>query len=100
MFNQNPLFFELPAKVDACFNVLFAEVKRPNADTKDRIRAQAERTAWKIISDWVEIQLSMIRLEQAEMLQIFLPLVWDPKTEKTFYNQLKDGGFKALLPSS
>ena len=47
------MFFQLPAKVDDCFKVLFTEVKRPQSDTKKRIMQQAERTAWKIISDWV-----------------------------------------------
>lgn len=96
MVNLNPLFFELPAKVDACYKVLWKEVKRPNADTKNRIMQQAERTAWKIISDWVQVQLSMIQLEQAELLQVFLPYVFDPKTETTFFQQLKEGGFKQL----
>ena len=98
MVQLQPLFFQLPAKVDACFNVLYKEVKRPRPDTKALIRQQAERTAWKIISDWVEIQLSMILLEQADAMQIFLPYVYNPATEQTFYNQLKEGGFKALLP--
>lgn len=97
MVNANPLFFQLPAKVDACFDVLYKEVKRPRPDTKRLIREQAERTAWKIISDWVEIQLSMILLEQADALEIFLPFAYNPATDTTFYNQLKAGGFKALL---
>lgn len=98
LFNGNPLFFELPAKVQACYKVLWAEVKRPNKETQTRIQQQSERTAWKIVSDWVEIQLSMIKLEQAEMLQVFLPYAWNPTTEETYYQKVKAGGFKALLP--
>lgn len=95
--NGQPLFFQLPAKVDKCFDVLWKEVKRPQPDTKAKTHAQAERTAWKIISDWVDIQLSMILLEQADALEIFLPFAYNPATDTTFYNQLKEGGFKALL---
>lgn len=94
------MFFELPARVDNCFRVLFAEVKRPQPDTKERVRKQAERTAWKIVCDWVLIQLSMIMLEQAEPMQVFLPFVWDPVKERTYFDQLKEGNFKALIPSS
>lgn len=98
LVNNRPLFFKLPAKVDACFKVLWAEVKRPKPDTKSRTNEQAERTAWKIICDWVEIQLSMILLEQADPLEIFLPYAYDPSSDKTYYQKLKEGGFKALLP--
>ncbi len=96
--NDVPVFFELPAKVDACFKVLFEEIKRPRPDTRKRIEQQAERTAWKIISDWVECQLTMIRLDQAEPLQVFLPYVWDAAKEETFYEKLKKTNYKALLP--
>lgn len=97
MVNAQPLFFELPAKVDACFKVLWKEIKRPQPDTKKRVQQQAERTAWKIINDWVEVQLSMIRLEQAEVLQIFLPYAFNPATEQTFFQQIKQNNYKALL---
>lgn len=97
MVNGEPLLFQIPAKVDKCFDVLYKEVKRPRPDTKDNIWSQAERTAWKIISDWVDIQLTMILLEQADALEIFLPFAYNPATDTTFYNQLKKGGFKALL---
>lgn len=98
IINNMPMFFELPARVENCYRVLYAEVKRPQADTKDRVRKQAERTAWKIVCDWVLIQLSMIMLEQAEPMQVFLPFVWDPVKEETYFDKLKSGGFKALLP--
>lgn len=98
LINMKPLFFELPAKVDACFKVMWAEISRPKENTKERTMQQAERTAWKIISDWVDIQISMVQLEQAELMQVFLPFVFDPVKEKTFYNQIKEGGFKGLLP--
>jgi hypothetical protein len=98
MVNNTPLFFQLPAKVEACYDVLYKEIKRPRPDTKARVRAQAERTAWKIVCDWVEVQLSMIMLEQADALEVFLPYAYNPQTDTTFYNQLKSSGFKALMP--
>lgn len=100
LIDQQPLFFKLPAKVDSCFKVLWAEIKRPQPDTRKRIIEQSERTAWKIVCDWVEVQLSMIRLDQVEALQIFLPYVYDPGSDQTFYEKLKGSGFKALLPPS
>jgi hypothetical protein len=98
MVNQVPLFFQLPAKVDACFKSLWGTMTprgQQQADLK-KWKSQAERTAWKIVSDWVEVQLSMIQLEQAEALQIFLPYVYDPMTDETFYERLKGNNFKQL----
>ena len=94
------MFFKLPAKVQPCFDVLWKEVKRPRSDTKKTIQTQAERTAWKIVADWVEIQLSMILLKQAEPLQVFLSYKYNPETDKTFYEQIKESNFNLLLPSS
>ena len=96
MVNTVPLFFQITARVDSCFKVLWAEVKRPNADTRRNIMAQAERTAWKIISDWVEIQVTMVALDQAELMQVFLPYIYNPATDQTFYDQMKEGGFKQI----
>jgi len=57
---------------------------------------QAERTAWKIIQDWVEVQLSMIQMKQADYLQVFLPYVYDGK--RTYYEALRESNFRGLLP--
>src|SRR5579859_7518731 len=86
LVNQVPLFFQLPAKVDACFKAMW-ESKTPKGQQqadRNKWMAQAERTAWKIVSDWVEIQLSMIQLEQVEALQVFLAYVYNPASEQTF----------------
>lgn len=91
-----PLFFKLPAKVENCFQVFWKEIKKPQAGTKEKIREQAERTAWKIVSDWVEVQLSMILLEQALPLQVFLPYVYDPVKDQTFFERLESQNFKLL----
>lgn len=92
-----PLFIRLPAKVNACFKVMWEQIVQPKKGTEQRIREQAERTAWKIISDWVEIQFSMIQLEQAEAIEVFLPYVYNPATDQTFFQQIKEKNYKGLL---
>jgi len=80
---QQTLPFHLKAQVDECFEVLWKEVKRPRPDTKGQLKKQAAKTAWKILSDLTEIQCSMILLGQAKPLQMFLPYVYDMKTNET-----------------
>lgn len=57
---------------------------------------QAARTAWKIVQDWVEVQMSMIQLRQADTLQVFLPYVFDG--QRTYYQALKESNYRGLLP--
>ncbi len=84
----------LPANVEAVYQVLKSAMKRPRAETVKRLRDQAERTAWKLVQDWVEVQMAMIKMQQAEFMQVFLPYVWDGR--RTFYASLKDNHFKLL----
>lgn len=69
------LAFNLKARVEEAFEILWREVKRPKEETRERIKEQALRTAWKLLSDWTEVQCSMIMLAQAKPLQLFLPFV-------------------------
>lgn len=59
-------------------------------------KEQSERTAWKIIQDWVEVQMSMIQMKQAETIEVFMPYIWDGKS--TVYQRIKESGYRALLP--
>lgn len=84
----------LPANIESVMKVLREEMKRPRPETLKRLWGQAHRTAWKLMQDWIEVQLSLIELQQVEALQVFLPYVWDGR--RTYYTALKDGGFKML----
>jgi len=92
--------FKLPAQVDACERVLEGNLSpRAAAETRKKIPAQAERTAWKILADWVDAQMAMIELAQVEVLEVFLPYVYDHAKEQTFFEQVKQKKYRALLPS-
>lgn len=68
---------------------------RKRRNKKDFLE-QAERTAWKITRDWVEVQMSMIQLKQADVLQVFLPYVITG-TGESVYKRFQDGGMPMLL---
>lgn len=85
---------QVPARVDAVEAVLKKSIRRPRPGTWKLIHQQAQRTAWRLVQDWVEVQLALIEMGQAEALQVFLPYVHNG--EKTFFEALKEGGFKML----
>lgn len=88
----------LPAKVEAVYATMKDAVKRPRRGTLEKLQDQASRTAWKLMQDWVEVQLSLIQMHQVEFLQVFLPYVWTGKS--TFYDMLKGQNFKMLTAHS
>jgi hypothetical protein len=89
--------FKLPAKVDSVYKVLMRKVRRPRPGTEDRLRDQAERSAWKILADSVDIDLSLIEIGQVEFMEKFLAYaVVNMNTRETLYDRLKGTGFKML----
>ena len=100
LIDSQHILFSLPARVEKCGKILEANLSsRAQPATIKKIPAQAERTAWKILSDWVEAQMAMIELAQVEVMEVFLPYVYDPVKGQTFFEQVKEKKYKALLPA-
>jgi hypothetical protein len=99
--NDIPLAFRLPAQVAACERTLKETLpRRARPETIKKIGAQAERTAWRIVADWIDAQMAMIELAQVDLLEVFLPYVYDGNRKQTYYQRIKERGFKALLPAA
>lgn len=45
------------------------------------------RVAWRILRDWVDVQMALVEIEMAQMQQIFLPYVIQ-KGGKTLYENI------------
>lgn len=88
--------FKVPARVDNVEKMLRGAVRRPKPGTMQKIGEQAERTAWKLVSDWVDVQMSLIELKQLDIMEVFLPYVYDVAKDQTFYEKLLGTNFKAL----
>lgn len=95
VLNAEVLKFQLPARLEAIYKKLYSGYTKPTERSKQICKAQAERTAWKIIADWVEIQITLIELDQAEALQLFLPYMTDGK--ESFYDKWKANNYLQLL---
>lgn len=109
--NDREVSIRLPANPDKALDALWLNYADGDKLTSDGKRlayssfkkktradflAQAHRTAWKIIQDWIEVQMSMIQMKQAEQAEVFMPYIWDGK--ETIYDRIKNSGFRALLP--
>ena len=89
---HGPLGFALPINVDAVYNVLTAQqVLATNPASR---RHQAERTAWRIVKEWVEAQMALIETEMVDMEEVFLPYMLTGN--RTVYAVLSEGNFRAL----
>jgi len=55
-----------PARVEAV-------LKRQKVPTRYQTQAHAERVAWRIVKDWVEAQVAIIRTEMVTLDQVMLP---------------------------
>ena len=91
-----PVTIKIPVNPDAVFEEMMSTRKVRTPSVRRAVKAQALRTAWKIMYEWVAIQLTLIRVNKADVAQVFLAYVYDDRANMTFYDQLKDGGFKQL----
>lgn len=97
--SQQTVAYHLKAQVDECYKIMMGEYAKPNLVNKAKVLDQSNRTAWKILFDWVDVQCAMILLGQAEPLQLFLPFMYDMKAEETFYDKIVSGKIPLQLNS-
>lgn len=92
--------FRLPGQVAAVERTLRANMRRARPETLRKVSEQAERTAWKILADWIDAQMAMIELSQVELMEVFLPYVYDRVRKQTYFQAIKERGFAGLLQAS
>jgi len=88
--DNKAMTFQLPARVSDIKNFLI-KTRRMSPENAYK---QAQKTAWKLIHEWIQIQLTMIALDQAEPLELFFPYLTDGVN--TYYEKVKANDFKQL----
>ena len=84
--------FRLPANVDAIHRLVSKDAKlRP----PQRTRQHASQVAWRIVRDWLAVQVALVQAGMADFEQVFLPYAQD-ETGTTFYEQVRDRKFQGL----
>lgn len=87
--------FAMPVNVDAVYEVLTEQ--RVFVTDDDRRRAQAHRTAWRILREWVKLQLAIVATQMVDFEEVFLPYLMSG--DQTLYRYLADSNFQPLLGS-
>lgn len=98
MAGADPMKVRLPVNIPELARFLYMEHTKPKPRqrrprrllTEDSFYPQAARTAWKLMQDWVEVQLSLIALQQAQPAEVFLPFLWNGR--ETVFSALQSGG--------
>lgn len=99
--NGHDVLIRLPANPEAVYQSLLKDCsppfskRYPRESKIEKIKQQSDRTAWKLQQDWLEIELTKIKLGQTVPLQAFLSYVWDGQS--TYFQQLESKSFKGLL---
>lgn len=76
--------FILPANIDGVMAVF--KKQKLKAD-----QAQAVRTSWRNVRDWIMAQMAFIEAGNAQLDEVFLPYLTDNSGTKTLYEVYKSG---------
>lgn len=83
MINGHEVWYRLPSKYDEAERALLASRDIPERFKK---REQAIRVCWRILKDWVEAQMAIIQLGQAELAEVFFPYAIDATSGLTLFH--------------
>jgi hypothetical protein len=67
-----------------------AVLRRDKVPTKFQTPEHAERVTWRIIKDWVEAQMALIRTEMVTLDQVMLPYMVDITSGRTIFELYRD----------
>ena len=84
--------YSLPINTDAVFEILTRDrVMKTNPAARMQ---QANRTAWRIIKEWILAQMALVETEMVTVEEVFLPYMLTGK--QTLYQALSNGDLKML----
>jgi hypothetical protein len=89
--------FSLPARTDPIYQILRGRLSgRLDKAKEERLRARADRIAWRQLLRWIEAQMAMIQTGMAQPAEVFLPYRYDPATHQTLFEYVSKNGLKQL----
>lgn len=91
-FGDRMVHYKMPAKVEAV-----RQIMADDPDIRPGYVKNARCVAWRIIKDWIDAQLTMVKVNLVEIHQIFLPYAYDPSSGETLYDKFASGNMPHLL---
>lgn len=78
--------FALPVQTGQVAQVLRGDGVEPRYSTDEH----AKKVAWRILKDWLEAQLALVKVGMAALDQVMLPYMTDDATGRTVYELYTD----------
>lgn len=94
--NDEFINFRLPSNHTGCYKALCKDLDVPR---KFKTTEQARRVAWRIVKDWVEAQMAIIKAELATMPEVFFAYAV-LETGQTLYESVSTNRLKLLSGSA
>lgn len=88
--------FTLPVDVAAMEKALRAQHRSGKVATRYATAEQAERTAWRVVKDWLAAQLALTAAGMAQLDQVMLPYL-HVSGETTLYQAYLENGQRMLV---
>ena len=80
MSGEHELFYSLPARSENILELF----KKQGVPRKLQCMEQAQRTAWRLIKDWIRAQTALVEAELVELSEVFLPYMTNDKGDTLF----------------
>lgn len=86
---------KLPARYEEAYHVV-KKIPEYRNKKQDWLAIQTMKIAWRILLNWIEVEVAMLQIRNSNLLQIFLPYLYDAETGKTFFEKLEESKYKML----
>ena len=100
LFDDQKIPFKLPLKTEKARSIISNAVNEgylPQRYLNEPLRTeQGLRVGWRIIKDWIHSNLSLLEIEFANPVEIFLPYMHDYVEGKTLYDKFIENKSKFI----
>lgn len=86
-----PRIYSLPINVTGTHKALIQAANKGRIPRSKATEEQAKRVAWRVMHDWLKIQLSLIEAGVAEFAQVMLPYMHtEDGADETVWDRVRD----------